>query len=98
MPGTVTVACKMPNGMVLRVHDTIHREFPSLGGGTRTETIPIEKARVVVAGPVVPFGMAPKVPIQGGYALTHGVDADFWKAFAAQHKDAPYIREGLVFA
>lgn len=34
----------------------------------------------------------------GGYGLTENVPADFWNAWVAKHKNAPYMKKGLVFA
>ncbi len=33
-----------------------------------------------------------------GFGLTKGVPAEAWEAFEKNHKDAPFIRNGIVFA
>lgn len=75
MPGTVTVACKIPNGLHL---DLKGRE------------------RVTVRGPAFKWG-EPN-PAIGGYALTHDVDADYWAAWLAAYKDAPFVKNRHIFA
>lgn len=98
MAGTVTVACKMPNGLQLRVFKMVDGIEPILGGGHRT----IQRAEQVggavkVNGPVVPYGQVPKHTIVGGYALTPGVDADFWAAWYEQNKSTELVKNKIIF-
>ena len=58
---------------------------------------------VRVRGTAYPAGTAPegypaKPPMSGGYALTHGVDKDFWEAWVRQHAKAPYVLSGMIMA
>lgn len=58
--------------------------------------------RVHIAGSARPVGVplpedAPQVVV-GGYALTQGVPAQFWEAWLAQNKDAPFVKQKLIFA
>ena len=101
MPGTVVVACKHPPGMVLWLEDKIEVTYDVLGGGKKT----VEEYRrrpgskvVYINGPAVPFGKAPKQPIEGGYALTFNVDADFFNEWIKQKKDAEYVVNRIIFA
>lgn len=97
---TVVVACKMPNGMILHLQEeyTDHEQTPN---GVRD----VKRHRkigdgVFVAGCAMPVGVPnpPKKSIVGGYALTRGVDAEFWTKWLEQNKDAPYVRNGIIFA
>jgi hypothetical protein len=72
---TVTVACKLPNGLQLKLEG---------------------KPPVELLGNSVPFGVAPRDI--GGYALTHGVDAEFFEAWITKYKDYEPVKRGLVFA
>ena len=99
MSGTTTVACKIPNGLWLRVFDQIEQHEPVMGGGTR----PVKKAilrgePVRVHGPATPFGEAPKCLIVGGYAHTPNVDADFFAKWLEQNADHDAVKNGLIFA
>ena len=95
---TVTVACKIPNGIIMRVHEQhdFHETVP--GGPPRPAKRAVEKARFNIAGPAAPFGMVPKTDVAGGYALTHNVPKDLWDAFKAQHSDSDMIVNKLLFA
>lgn len=54
------------------------------------------RERVTLRGTAVAYGTA--THDVGGYALTPGVDADFFAAWLAQYKDLELVRRGLVFA
>ena len=97
---TVTVACKMPNGLLLHLQEeyTDHEQTPN---GVRD----IKRHRkvgegVTVNGCAMPVGVPnpPKKQLVGGYALTRGVDAEFWAKWVEQNKDAPYVKNGIIFA
>ena len=95
-----TVACKLPNGLLLRVFDWAEHDEPVMGGGFRTvkRASPIGEP-VKIHGPATRFGEAPKTAISGGYALTPNVDADFfarWLEQNADHHDA--VKNHLIFA
>eukprot|EP01037_Dinobryon_pediforme_P023421 gene23421-24867_t len=96
---TVTVACKIPNGLQLRVFKTEDVEEAVLGGGTRTVKRATQVGDIVkIHGPASPFGVAPKAPIAGGYALTHNVPAEFFAEWMKQNADSDLVRNGLIFA
>lgn len=66
---TVTVGCKLPNGLHAEIGDTT-----VIFNGTNSSTI------------------------AGGFGLTEGVDAEFWKAWLEQNKNMPFVKNGFVFA
>lgn len=96
---TVTVACKLPNGLQLRIFKMVPSREPVLGGGTRE----VEKAEQIggvvhINGNAVEIGKSPKFPItDGGYALTHNVDAEFFTTWLEQNADHDAVRNGLIF-
>lgn len=99
MSRTVTIACKQPNGLTLRVHDMVDADEPVMGGGMKTvkRAVPIGD-RVKINGTAAPFGKRSNVEIVGGYALTRNVPADFWNRWQAENKDSPLIRNHILFA
>lgn len=99
MASTVTVACKIPNGLILRVFNQEEYDEPVLGGGVRKAKRAVQVGNPVkIDGPAVPFGMQPNSPISGGYALTAGVDADIWTKWLEQNADLDAVKNKLVFA
>lgn len=96
---TVTIGSKLPHNLVLRLHGM--RDEPEIvhGGATR-----IVQRSYVIGEPVIINGNAhaanisPAHRIVGGYALTHGVSADFWEAWLRQNHDADVVRNNLVFS
>jgi len=94
---TVTVACKLPNGVELNVMDPYSFHEQVMGGGSREVTRYRAKGDpVTIKGNTAPEG----VPIitHGGYALTSGVDASFWDAWLEQFKDSPLVKNHLIYA
>jgi hypothetical protein len=94
----VTVACKIPNGLLLRVFNMVPAREQ-----TPTGFRDIEKAKQVgdtvkINGPAVPFGQALEHSIVGGYALTSNVDKEFFEAWLRQNEDHTAVKAGLVFA
>ncbi|MGR7993840.1 hypothetical protein [Xanthobacter sp. ZOL 2024] len=99
MAGSVSVACKLPNGLALRVFRMIpHIEKQKDGSYREIETAAQMGDTVTLKGYAAPFGMAPNAPVAGGYAITSGVDADFWAAWLEQNAEHPVVKNGLVFA
>jgi hypothetical protein len=97
---TVTVACKMPNGVWLQLHELVECTEPHPALGTRQ----VKQARKVGEPIMVkgyrglPFGIDPKIDIAGGYALTPGVPRDFWKKWFEQNKHSALVKNHLIFA
>lgn len=95
----VTVACKLPHGLILRVFEA--RTAPELvhGGGSRTvRTFWPTGESVRLNGNTTPYGVAPTWPIVGGYGLTQGVSKDLWDAWLEQNKGSAVVKGELVFA
>lgn len=98
---TVTVACKLPNGLQLRLFEMIEREVPQFGGGTRNERIAqlIADAPVIVLhGNRVPFGQLPRCEMVMGFALTKGVPKDFWEKWLHDNRQSDIVTKGIVMA
>jgi hypothetical protein len=98
--GTVTVACKLPHGLWLKVFRTEDWDEPVMGGGYRktTRAVELPEHRVLIGGVAAPFGMSPASPMVAGYALTHGVPAAVWEKWLDDNKDSDIVRKKLIFA
>lgn len=95
---TCTVACKMPNGLILKLCAKEVRQEPVMGGGTREVDfyVPIGDG-VRIYGTEVPFGATPRVYNSGGYALTPGVDAEFMREWMDQYKLSDIVKSKMIF-
>lgn len=101
MSRKVTIACKIPNGLVLRLFEAVDQRVPAGAGQYIIEKLPRQKGDIVhVSGCAIPRGPgeSPKAPISGGYALTHGVDAEFWEQWLKQNADSDIVKNKLIFA
>lgn len=90
---TVTVACKIPNGMILHTTNAGGEKVTLRLNGAR---LPVnhkgrEIPRFKQAGPLVESGL-------GGYGLTSGVDADLWAKIESESRTTPPFIGGLIFA
>lgn len=96
---TVTVACKLPNGLILRVGKFVDRKVPVMGGGVETVSEWRQTSSMVeIKGNAREIGADPKAPIIGGYALTHGVDAEFWAQWLKDNAEHAAVQNKLIFA
>jgi hypothetical protein len=101
MAGTVTVACKLPNGLILKLWQMVDTMEPVMGGGMREVKIarPHPDGRTVVLnGNRVAFGVQPGFEITHSFGLTHNVDRDFFEEWMRQNADLPLVRNKLIFA
>lgn len=96
---TVTVACKLPHGMIMQIHKGYDSEEPVFGGGvrkvTRFETV---GSPITLNGNSSYQDQAPGYSIRGGFALTHNVPAKFFRQWCKEQKDSDFIKKGLVYA
>lgn len=93
---TVTVACKLPNGLhldifreekfpVKTIHGTVMEEKRYIRTGQRV-TVKGVKRRSDDAG------------LAAGFALTHGVPKEIWDGWLAANKDSAIVQNGIIFA
>jgi hypothetical protein len=103
---TVTIACRLPGGLVLKTDKSEDFYEPLLGGGTRKTIryVPTGDEYTVRgwnsnARDQFAKNRRIQLPAQdGGYALTPGIPADFWELWAEQHKDSDLIKNKFIFA
>lgn len=97
---TLTVACKIPNGLILQNYDLVDGFEPVFGGGSR----PIKVAHPVgnpikLIGPARPFGADPEAKrVVGGYGLTHNVPKDDFDRWMKANAELDMVKNGLIFA
>jgi hypothetical protein len=92
MGDKVMVGCKLPNGVVLHLHESV--KGPD--GRPRNRILP--DTDVKLNGFAVPFGKSAPHEIRGGFGLTL-VDADFWEQwYKLNGKTSPLAVNGIVFA
>lgn len=85
MAETVTVACKIPNGIYLDLRKGEQLIRVKLNG----PGMPI---------PLDPKKPLPRKKIEDAAALTFGVDKEFWEQWLKKHKDYGPVKAGLIFA
>lgn len=100
---TVTVACKIPSGLVLQLCEEQDRSEAVMGGGVKNfkQFFKVGE-KVTLNGFSVPRGPdfdADNVqPVAGGFGLTYGVNAEFFRKWMEQNKDSDMVRNKLIFA
>jgi hypothetical protein len=99
MAGTLTVACKLPAGLILQVWNMEDHDEPVFGGGVKVVKRAVKHGPAIkINGSARRMGADAPHEIRGGVGLTYGVDEDLWKRWLEQNKDEPYVKNGLVFA
>lgn len=98
----VTVACKVPTGVVLQLcKKTIWMEDTPSGARERVRFDPFGET-YTVQGPATAVGSTPrgyKAPlVAGGYALTPNIPADFFAKWMEQHELNPIVKNKMIFA
>jgi hypothetical protein len=104
---TVTVACKIENGLQLQLQVKQPR-FVSNRESTGSEKIEavnfwVKAGKVYFvhgpAYPVAPPKGYPRQPmIEGGYALTTGIPVEFWNSWLEQNALADYVTSDMIWA
>lgn len=93
--GKVWIACKLPNGLQLRVFEMVTRTETTLNG-TRDFRIAQQLGEPVrLNGNAVAMGDVLSHKVVGGYGLTQ-IDEDFWNAWLEANQNADVIKNLLV--
>jgi len=101
---TVTVGCKLPNGLVLHLDEMIPYRIPLPGGGSVTEersrrlpdTFTLNGSAIDLAG-IAETGTVPHL-IVGGYGITTGIPRDFWERWLAANRDSEIVKKEMIIA
>lgn len=97
---TVTVACKVPNGIIIQNAVLIDAFEPVFGGGSR----PIKKAepsgpQIHLNGPSRAPGADPEAKrVVGGYGLTHNVPRKEFELWLHNNAELDIVKKNLIFA
>jgi hypothetical protein len=95
---TVTVACKLPHGVVIRDFQEGVMHENVMGGGTRkVKVFRAVGQRIRIKGPQVPTPFLRLVEVVGGYAITDGVDANVFARWMSWNKENPAVVGHLIF-
>ena len=96
---TVTVACKIPQGLTLQLHEL--RDVSEVGlGSTRTvkQFFPYGEP-FVISGSAHAQNEGPKCRTVGAFAITHGVPKELWEKWMEQTgRSHPAVINGMLFA
>lgn len=98
---TISVGCKIPQGLIISIHQMIERDEPVLGGGMRRvkEAMELPETRIHIRGIGQKIARDKSgLPIVTPYAITNDVDAETFRAWMEQHKDSDIVKKGLVWA
>jgi len=101
----VTVACKLPNGLILRTFRKERFQRPVIGGGMREvdEFLPTGE-QYVVNGNTAPYAKplldanGDAIMLEQSFALTPDIPKAFWELWLEQNKDSAVVKNGLIFA
>ncbi|MGO4738639.1 hypothetical protein AB4099_18975 [Bosea sp. 2KB_26] len=97
--GTVTVACKLPHGLILQLQEPREVAEPTQASPDRKVTRYERVGKVVaIAGCALHMDRPSAKQVIGGFALTHGVDAAFFAKWLDQNKELPAVEGGFIFA
>lgn len=101
---TVTVGCKLPNGLELHLDEMVEYKIPMPGGGyvieKRSRRLPETftlNGRAIDLARIAATGSVPHL-IVGGYGITSGVPRDFWDRWLVANERSDIVREKIVFA
>jgi hypothetical protein len=95
---TVTIASKLPMGLVLRVQETFFRRVAGPRGFVTEQAARDVGPTFVIRGVAHPPNQMPQAVMAGGYALTPGIPIAFWQRWVEQNRDSAVVRNRMVFA
>jgi hypothetical protein len=97
---TVTVACKLPHGLKLRIFRMEKTHEPIMGGGTREVPIarPIPGKEFTINGTSHRQNVMPDCLVRDSFAFTENVPKDLWDEWLEQNKMSDMVKNGLIFA
>lgn len=96
--GTVSVACKLPSGLILRLFKMVDGQETAPGGYRAVKKAEQLPGEVQINGNSVAWGVVPAHRIIGGYGITEHVPAEFFEKWLEQNADHPAVVNNLVFA
>lgn len=96
---TMSVACKVPMGMILRVHKKVMMPHKTTEGLIRDVPEYHQFGKeYMVYGPSHPQNAGPHCTIIGDYAITHGIPTEVWNLWQQQHRGDMMVINRMIFA
>lgn len=98
MGNKITVACKLPRGLWLRVYGFVETQESVMGGGTRLAKKAVQKGdRIHINGYLKPNAKVQQPSQEASYAVTQGVDEDFMKLWESQREEGdPLVKDKII--
>jgi hypothetical protein len=94
----VTVACKLPFGLIIRGFREVKEQEAVLGGGVRDVVVHRPTGDAVrIRGTAAMYGQRPPLTI-GGYAFTYNVSKDLWDQWYKANRDSDLVKRDIVYA
>lgn len=90
MAGTVAIACKAPNGVVLNLHT-----YEPVGSKEQGNVRLVRGKEVTLLGWAHKWGHPDLTADTGGYRLTE-IDADFWAEWVKRNPDSPLLADKII--
>ncbi len=95
---TVSVACKLPNGLILQLYKMETRSEATMMGFRDVKVAVPVGERITLNGNAVHVDRAPKHEIMNGFGITRNVPAEFFTQWLKDNHDMKAVREGMIFA
>lgn len=100
---TVTVACKLPNGIVLRAFDMVDAEEAAPSGQRTVKRAQQREGTCRIRGNALDLEQVKRdpeniPPMSMGFALTHDVPRDLWENWLEANRQTEMVKNGLIFA
>lgn len=100
---TVTVGCKLPNGLWLSLHDMVDTAIAGPSGFTVVPMARRREERFCLNGTALDVAKLRRQEFPGyllvnGYALTPGIPRDFWEEWLKQNERSDLVRNHLIYA
>jgi hypothetical protein len=98
---TVTVACKLPHGLIIRDFVKVTEQEPAPGGYRVFEVFKQTGPRYRLKGPAPAEARGSlfirSIEVVGGYAITEGIPADVFERFIDANKNSAFIVNQLIY-
>jgi hypothetical protein len=96
---TVTVASKIPQGLILQLFKPREIEMTALGGSQKATQFFPTGDEFTIAGAAHPQNEGPRCRTVGGFAITDGVPKSLWDAWMEQTgRYLPAVINKMIFA
>ena len=95
---TVTVACKIPQGFILQLHEPRDLSEVTMGGHRDVKQYFPVGEPFRLNGAAHGQNEGPRCRVVGGFALTDGVPKELWDKWLEQNKTLPAVVNRMLFA